>query len=119
MTDREETERLIQKLLRKRKDKFEALSWLKERDTKSVQYLAEYPPEASIKVIKEIYRSGAKEVWAVQFDRNLQYESINTLIITLPEDPTKRGTVFRWAHNQAEQEGFDPDVDYGQSHLYV
>ena len=119
MTDREHTERLIEEHLRQRTDKFEALSWLRAGNPKSYRYLAEWTNEESIKLIEQAYRCGATEVWAVKFDRNPPYESINTLIVTLPDDPTARDAVFGWANDQSEEQGFDPEEDYGQSHLYL
>ena len=119
MHDREHTECLIAKLLRKRKDKFEALSWLKASTDKSKRNLAEFTPKQSIKWIQQLYARGATEVWAVRIGRNPPYESIDTLIVTLPDDPGARLAVFRWTNAQAMSDGFDPDEDYGQRHLYV
>jgi hypothetical protein len=117
--DRQFVERLIAKHLRQWKDKFEALSWLKSGADPSHRNLAEWSNDESIRVVQQVYDAGAKEVWAVAFDRNPLYESINTLIVSLPEDPMARHGVFRWAGAQAQRDGFTADEDYGQSHLYV
>jgi hypothetical protein len=100
-------------------DKQEALSWLKAGTAKSVRYLAELEPKESILLVEELYAAGAVEVWAVAFDRNPPYESINTLIIGLPRDRYAREMVFHWAAKQARKQGFDAFEDYGQRHLFV
>lgn len=118
MDDRERTEARINKLLARR-DKREALSWLRGGNEKSYRFLAEWTTEESLELIEQLYQAGAKEVWAVRFDRNPPYESINTLIVTLPDDPEARERVFAWSNEQAEGQGFDSDEDYGQQHLFV
>ena len=119
MTEREETENLIAKLLRKRKDKFEALAWLKGGTAQSKRYLAELTNHQSVRLIKRAYDAGVVEVWAVGFARNAPYESIYRLVITLPEDRVKRKATFKWANEQIERQGFEPESDYGQRHLYI
>jgi len=127
---RERRRRLVSELL-KRKDKVEALSWLKGSSltleesskykgrVKSYRNLAEWPTEQSVAWIQELYTRGAMKVWAVNFDRNQPYESINTLIVTLPEERKMRRAVFEWTNKQIMEDGFDPEDDCGQRHLFV
>jgi hypothetical protein len=119
MRQREHEEKLIARLLRK-KDKVEALSWLEGIHASSNRNLAEWTTAESIARIRGLYGSGAREVWAVQFDRNLPYESINTLIVTLPDDAAERAKVFEWVREQAMVQGFEEtEPDAGQRHLRV
>jgi hypothetical protein len=111
-------ENLIAKLLRK-KDKFEALSWLEKSGASEHRNVAELTNAQSIELIRELYMRGATKVWAVKFDRSLPYESINTLIVELPIDSLQRMAVFDWEKEQAERQGFDVHDDYGQHFLHV
>jgi hypothetical protein len=115
---RKRLENTIKGLL-KNKRKAEALSWLKGGNKKSYRYLAEWTTEQSIEWVECLYERGAAEVWAVEFDRNAGYESINTLIVTLPPDKKKRRSVLELTNRQIHDDGFDPEEDYGQRHLYV
>jgi hypothetical protein len=119
MDDREETERRIAKLLRKRKDKFEALAWLNERSEASDRGLSEWNWEESVRMIRQLYDVGAREVWAVEFGRNPPYESIHTLVVTLPDEPAARRAVFGWVNEQTVRQGFEAEEDYGQRHVSV
>jgi len=110
---------LIQKLLRKKKDRFEALAWLKGSHAQSQRNLSEWTNAQSVEMVQQLYGCGAAEVLAVRFDRNPPYESINTLIVALPADSVKRFAVFEWANEQIEKQGFDPEEDYGQPYLYI
>jgi hypothetical protein len=120
MTERErsELERTIQGFLRQ-KEKFEARAWLEGGGKKSVRFIGEMPPEQSVEFVEELYRLGAKEVLAVKIDRNMPYESINTMIVALPSDPNARRKIFSFEGKRTGSEGFDPYEDYGQSHLHV
>jgi hypothetical protein len=119
MNDPHQTQRLIAKLLRKRTDKYEALTWLTEAPDPSKRNLAEWPHRESVGWIRDLYARGAQQVWAVGFDRNLPYESINALIITLPDDPARRASVFASANEQIQRQGFEPEEDHDQPHLYI
>lgn len=119
MSDRERTEQLIARHLRQRKDKYEALAWLTEAPDPSKRSLAEWTNRESVRRIRELYARGAREIWAVAFDRNLPYESIHTLIIALPDDPSRRAAVFATADNLIQLQGYDPEPDHGQQHLYI
>jgi len=114
---REIEERSVAKRLRQRNDKFEALEWLKGSNPKSDRNLAEWPLARSVQFVQTLYKSGATEVLAVQFDRNPPYESINTLLIALPDTSTARLAVFALCNDQITKQGFDPAEDYGQTHI--
>ena len=118
MDSKEHTERVIAKHLRQRKNKFEALAWLKESGGDEYHSLAEWSNEESVEQVERLYAAGAREVWAVAFDKNLPYESINTLILTLPENAAARNAVFGWVNDHVQRQGLDTEEDYGQSHLY-
>jgi len=117
--ERTELEQMIQRLLRQKKDRFEARAWLEDGGEKSVRFIGEMSKEQSIKFVQKLYRLGAKEVMAVKIGRNPPYESINTMIVTLPSDRKARQQLFAFEGKRVESEGFDPPEDYGQSHLLV
>jgi hypothetical protein len=112
---RAELERTIGELL-KSEEKAEALAWLKGGAEKECRNIAEWTTRRSVEWVRALYRRGAVEVWAVRFSG---FESINTLVVTLPKDKKKRRAVLEWTNRQIEDDGFDPEEDYGQSHLYV
>lgn len=119
MESRDDTEQMIKELLQS-DEKVEALSWLKGSNKKSHRNLAEWTTEESVQLVQEIYDCGATKVWAVRFDRNPPYESINTLILELPADKKKRRAVFDWSNTKMEEQGFDtPTEDYGQRHVFL
>ena len=109
---------LIDKLIRN-KDKHEALAWLRGSKTGSYRYISEWTNKKSVAWIKTLYEAGAPEAWAVEFARNAGYESITVLIVMLPTDGVVRAKVFDFANAQIQAEGFDPEDDYGQLHLYL
>jgi hypothetical protein len=94
----------------------EAQSWLTGGDER---FIFEFGPEESLAMVQELYALGAKEVLAVQIDKEPDMESTNTLVVALPSENDERGAVFRWVNDYMRECGFDPTGDEGQSHLLV
>lgn len=85
----------------------------------SRRYLAEWSLDESVRVVEQLYAAGALQVWAVAFDRNLPYESINTLIIALPDKRDPRARALELANQNKTRQGFDTEQDCGQTHLHL
>jgi hypothetical protein len=103
-------------------DKIEAVSWLGDSNDASYRFLAEWSNEESLDLIRDLYSRGAEKVWAMEFDVNPPYESINTLLVALPVAASpaafeKRAAVFNWASERMVAQGFDPIEDAGQQYL--
>lgn len=99
--------------------KAEALSWLERSSGKNT--LGELPStDESIVLVRQAYEAGAERVLAIEID---EYEGghANTgkLILTLPSDTAARKRVFRWCAKQAEAQGYEGEVDQGQSYIFV
>ena len=92
----------------------EAQSWLMGGEERSI---FEFSPDESLAMIQELYALGANEVWAVGIDKEPDMESTDTLVVALPTDVDERVPVFRWVNDYAQECGFDPTPDQGQSHL--
>jgi hypothetical protein len=99
----------------------EVLEWLRGGAADDFRSLGELGTnEESIAMAQEIYVAGAVEVLAVEID-DYPGEGQNTgkLVIKLPDRPDDRKRVFAWGGTMAESQGFDPEVDSGQSYLFV
>jgi hypothetical protein len=83
--------------------------------------LGELPTrEASIELVKEIYALGALEVRAVKIDCYPNgEENAGKVVISLPSEALARKKLFAWAAQWATEQGYDPEIDVGQKHLFV
>jgi len=90
----------------------EARKWLADDEECNI---GELMPEESREMIEEGYRAGAVKIVAV----GLQDQSTNYLIVELPAKDVKRRRIFEWSNRLAQDSGFDPDDDWGQSELFV
>lgn len=97
----------------------EVLEWLQEGPaTRTLGELA--TREASIELVKEVYDLGASKVMAVKIDRYPDgQENTGKLVICLPKEKVARKKLFAWAAEKAEKQGYDPEPDAGQKHLFV
>lgn len=75
--------------------------------------------QESLKLARKLYSIGAVKVFAIEIGKNEQGENSGKLVIVLPSDPEARKRIFRWSNKLAREQGFDPDVDIGQEHLFV
>ncbi|MHC4333566.1 MAG: hypothetical protein ACYSUP_02735 [Planctomycetota bacterium] len=99
----------------------EVLNWLRASSEDDFRSLGELETtDESITLVQEIYEAGAVYVLAVEIDEYPEGQNTGKLVIKLPEDDADaRKRVFAWAGNVAQQQGFDPEQDSGQSYLFV
>src|SRR5947209_20411982 len=109
---------VVKKLLRKRGNA-EALSWLQAGGAVVHRGLSELSNAQSIALVKRVYQWGAANVIAANIKINSPYESTGTLLVALPEDPSKRASLFEKINEDGAQRGWDPETDAGQSHLLM
>ena len=97
----------------------EVLHWLQEGSvTRTLGELA--TREDSIELAKEVYNLGATKVTAVKIDRYPDGgENTGKLVVYLPKEKALRKRLFAWATERAEEQGYDPERDTGQKHLFV
>ncbi len=95
-------------------DREEAQSWLQGG---AERFVFEFGHDESLAMVQELYALGAREVLAVEIDKEPEGESTNTLVVALPTDADERAAAFRWVNDQMQECGFDPTPDEGQSHL--
>lgn len=97
----------------------EVLEWLQEGA--AARTLGELPTrEGSIALAKEIYALGATNVTTVSIHRYPNgEENSGKLILSLPNQKTVRKKLFAWAAEWAQEQGYDPELDTGQKHLFV
>lgn len=99
--------------------KAEALKWLEKSNGRNT--LGELlSTEDSIALVKEAYVAGAEEVLAIEIDEYGEgHENTGKLIVKVPLEAPARERVFRWCAKQAEAQGYEGEVDQGQSHIFV
>ena len=98
--------------------KAEALGWLKASGGKNT--LGELATtEESIALVQTAYEAGAEEVLAIEIERCGKEETTGKLIVKLPTDKMARKRVIDWCGRQAEEQGYDPEEDTGQTHIFV
>jgi len=66
-----------------------------------------------------VYRLGARRVWAVEIDREDEFENTGKLVLQLPKLPAKRKGLFAWAAQRARRTGHEPYMDEGQEYVFV
>lgn len=101
-------------------DGVEARKWI-ESGKPETRSLGELPfGTASMELLDEIYSVGAREVLVLGIDRYPDgAENSGRLLIRLPTDRRRRRQVFAWCREKAEEQGYDGEVDTGQSELFV
>jgi|ERR1700733_472468 hypothetical protein len=98
----------------------EVLGWLKGGSGEDFRSLGELATnEESIALAKEAYDAGAVEVFAVEIDEYPEGQNTGKLVLKLPDDPEARQRVCAWCGRIAQEQGFDPEKDTGQSYLFV
>jgi hypothetical protein len=102
-----------------RADRVEALEWLTNAPPAVHRNIGEMPQRDSVSFVRKLYKLGAKEVVAVDIGINRNYESTDTLIATLPDDPEAREAIFDFERPRVEAMGYDAYEDIGQRHLLV
>lgn len=117
MTGRADDEDEIVSELLKRKDKIEAIKWLTSAPAGVHRNVGEMTNEESVAYVRNLYKLGAREVAAVKLSTNRKYESTDTLILTLPNDPSARAMIFESETERVEEMGYDEEPDMGQRYL--
>ncbi len=101
-------------------DKEEILSWLKAARKGQLRTLGELGTQAKSRALaRQVYRLGARRVWAVEIDRKDESENSGKLVVRLPAASSKRKHLFAWAAQWAQRAGYDPYEDEGQEYLFV
>lgn len=118
MARRGGNDELATKLL-KSKDRVEALQWLTGAKAGVHRNIGEMTERQSSAYIRRLYRHGATEVFVVQIGVNREFESTDTLILTLPDDPTARKAIFDAEGDRTEKMGYEREEDHGQRHLLI
>lgn len=98
----------------------EARAWLQSGDAEDSRTLGELATTAeSLQLVDDAYAAGAVRVIAAEIDQYPEGENTSKLVIVLPDSAGERSALFRWAAPIAEQQGFDPDEEWGQDYLFV
>lgn len=119
---RREHDAFIARLLTDKR-KQEALAWLKGRAANEERLIGVCQTgRESIAFVKHLYELGAVKVTAVHFrvlrkPRKGKYTG--KLVVTLPEDSSKRKALLEWCKAQGENLGYTPEADHGESHLFL
>ena len=110
----------LQSILQKTPHKQEALSWLKQGDSKERTIGdGEQDAAASLRLVQDLYRHGALEVIAVDIDVDTHLETTSTLIVRLPAEAAARQAVFRDEAEAGRAGGFEASADEGQSYVML
>jgi len=118
MNPREAEEQAIRRLLRK-KDRTEALTWLKSSTANAYRNIGELTNEDSIKLVEALYDRGCEKVWAVEIKTYGHVHSTDTLVLQVPTNPRKRQAIFQNLSSIPTHSGIDPVEDYRQEHLLI
>ncbi len=98
----------------------EVIAWLKGGTDNDFRSLGELTTnEESTTFAEQIYIAGAAEVVAVEIDKYPEGQNTGKLVIRLPDDTDARRAVFEWLGDIGSEQGFDPEKDNGQAHLFV
>lgn len=75
----------------------------------------------STKLVRKLYSLGASEVVAAEIEaaRNEGGQHTGKLVIKLPKETERRKAIFQWCQQQGDSLGFSPDLDEGESHLFL
>ncbi len=106
----------IDRLLASRTDS--AALWLQGPGERT---LGEFDPNLSAHLVTEIEELGTVEILAVEIEDIMGSEdqTASSLILRLPPDPKRRAQLFSFVRAYTRSEGFDPEPDYGQEHLFL
>lgn len=115
---RKKQEEYCQKLLAEGNPR-EVVEWLSGEPTGRNTLGELTTNKESLKLARKLYSIGAVKVSAIEIGKSEEGENSGKLVIVLPSEPESRKRIFRWSSKQARAQGFDPDVDIGQEHLFV
>lgn len=100
----------------------EARRWLRNNESESPLASNRFgSTENAVKFVNELYRAGAVEVLvpdeAIEADEFEVYA--DSLVVVLPQDPTKRRRVLGICGREAHREGFDLGEDDGSGRIFL
>jgi len=105
--------------LKSQNDSSEAREWM-ERVGRDYGVIHEMSHEESVEVIEEAYARGAVLAEVLGKLSDIASEnSVDMLLITLPEDKKDREALFELEEQVAQMTGFEPSVDEGQDHILL
>lgn len=100
----------------------EAREWL-QKEGKTVRSLGRFKRETdALKFVDQLYEAGAAEVIVPDIYSNKAGDQFaDCLLIRLPKDPAKRGTIRGVCAQLGKQElgAVEPTEDIGESHMYL
>jgi len=108
-------------------DAAEALAWLQEARAPDDRTISGgdgkgWRGAKALAVVRELYRLGAVCVTAVEISGRVEgarQQDTSTLIVELPDDRTKRASLFAWQAEFARKLDWDPTPDDGQDYLLI
>lgn len=101
-------------------DTQEAQAWLQAASADDFRSLGEdESTEESLALVRELYAAGAEEVLAVEIEEYDEGQNTGKIVIKLPRDADSRAAVLVIANDLIQSQGFDPEVDTGQSYVFV
>ncbi len=110
--------KIITNLLADR-SKQEVLTWLKKGISALPHTLGVLNAAESSKLAKKLYDAGAMKVWAVEIQKDEEYQNTSRLVVQLPKEKDKRFKVFKIVNALGRKQGFDPTPDWRQTHVLV
>lgn len=115
----EEHDAFCNELIAKGKSE-EALTWSREASDDIRRTIYEFDNARSAQIIEEIYELGALKVMAVDIDSEPDIgETTDTLIVTLPDEPSKRASLLRYENRLARWTGMGGTADRGQKYMLL
>jgi len=112
-------DKLCRKLLLEKENQ-EALNWLQQSKPGDIRTIGEQNPEESLKIVRDLYSSGAVKAHVVEIERVAGYgETTNIVCVELPKETSSREKLFKAESKVASSEGFDPVPDEGQTYLFL
>ena len=101
--------------------KAEALQWLKAARNGHRTIGGCKTTANSTKFVENLYALGAVEIIAAQIQprQNGGGEHTGKIVVKLPKEADRRKALFNWCAEQGDSLGFSPDLDQGESHLFL
>ena len=110
----------VAKLLRSRR-KAEALRWLLGSQPSQRRALGGFRgAKPSVNLVRGLYTTGAVKVFAVEIKSEpTGSQRTEKLVMELPSDAKLRASIYRWCKRQGAKVGYSPEIDGGETHLYL
>lgn len=103
-------------------DSRDALAWLRSGNaaTRTITGGDGNGPayEESQAMVRDLYKKGARKVWAVDIKSSGDREDTSTLVVELPNAQDRR-PLFEWESGFARSHGWDSQPDSGQKYMLL